>query len=181
VEVRTIHQDQMTQALLTRSVDFGLGFFEHPHPQVHSELLVSGRLSLAVARTLWDRAPRAASTAARLAQVPAIRLVGDDPMRQSIDHTADRLGTPSGPGIQVQTSRLALELVRLGMGWTVVDFLTAIRLDPSHVVAVELPDLPPMSLYSYHAGNHPPGLQATRMLAMLPALLHEVLSPRPRK
>ena len=181
VEVRTIHQDQMTQALLTRSVDFGLGFFEHPHPQVHSELLVSGRLSLAVARTVWDRTPRAASTAARLAQVPAIRLVGDDPMRQSIDHTADRLGTPGGPGIQVQTSRLALELVRLGMGWTVVDFLTAIRLDPAHVVAVELPDLPPMSLYSYHAGNHPPGLQATRMLAMLPALLHEVLSPRPRK
>ena len=181
VEVRTIHQDQMTQALLTRSVDFGLGFFEHPHPQVHSELLVSGRLSLAVARAVWDRAPRAASMAARLAQVPAIRLVGDDPMRQSIDHTADRLGTPGGPGIQVQTSRLALELVRLGMGWTVVDFLTAIRLDPAHVVAAELPELPPMSLYSYHACHHPPGLQATRMLAMLPALLHEALSPRPRK
>lgn len=184
VEVRTIHQDQMTQALLTRSVDFGLGFFEHPHPQVHSELLVSGRLSLAVARTVWDRAPRAASMAARLAQVPVIRLVGDDPMRQSIDHTADRLGTPGGPGgpgIQVQTSRLALELVRLGMGWTVVDFLTAIRLDPAHMVAVELPELPPMSLYSYHASHHPPGLHATRMLAMLPALLHEALSPRPRK
>jgi DNA-binding transcriptional LysR family regulator len=81
----------------------------------------------------------------------------------------------------VQTSRLALELVRLGMGWTVVDFLTAIRLDPAHMVAVELPDLPPMSLYSYHAGHHPPGLQATRMLAMLPGLLHEALSPRPRK
>ena len=104
----------MTQALLTRSVDFGLGFFEHPHPQVHSELLVSGRLSLAVARTVWDRAPRAAALAARLAQVPAIRLVGDDPMRQSIDSTAHRLGTPGGPGIQVQTSRLALELVRNG-------------------------------------------------------------------
>lgn len=111
----------------------------------------------------------------------AARLVGDDPMRQSIDHTADRLGTPGGPGIQVQTSRLALEVVRLGMGWTVVDFLTSIRLDPAQMVAVELPDLPPMSLYNYHASTHPPGLQATRMLAMLPALLHEALSPRPRR
>ena len=181
VEVRTIHQDQMTQALLTRGVDFGLGFFEHPHPQIHSELLVSGRLSMAVARAVWERAPRAASMAARLAQVPAIRLVGEDPMRRSIDDTALRLGSPGGPGIQVQTSRLALELVRLGMGWTVVDFLTATRLDPAQVVAVELSDLPPMSLYSYHADAHPPGLHATRMLAMLPGLLHAALLPTQMK
>jgi DNA-binding transcriptional LysR family regulator len=181
VEVRTIHQDQMTQALLTRGVDFGLGFFEHPHPQIHSDLLVSGRLSLAVARSLWESAPRAASMAARLAQVPVIRLVGDDPMRHSIDDTARRLGSPSTPGVQVQTSRLALELVRLGMGWTVVDFLTATRLDPAQMVAMELPDLPPMSLYSYHASAHPPGLHATRMLTMLPGLLHAALSPHTRK
>ena len=80
----------------------------------------------------------------------------------------------------VQRRSTRLELVRLGMGWTVVDFLTAIRLDPALIVAVELHDLPPMSLYSYHASQHPPGLHATRMLAMLPALLHQALSPRPR-
>ena len=95
-----------------------------------------------------------------------IRLVGDDPMRQAIDELAQRLGSPAGPGIQVQTSRLALELVRRGMGWTVVDFLTASRLDPTHMVTVELPDLPPMSLYSYHASHHPQtGLLNTRALA----------------
>lgn len=181
VEVRTIHQDQMTQALLTRGVDFGLGFYKHPHPQIASELLLSGLMYLAVAKTLWAQAPRAASPSARLARVPAIRLVGDDPMRQSIDETALRLGSPQGPGIQVQTSRLALELVRLGMGWTVVDFLTAQRLDASQVVAVQLHELPPMSLYSYHAPSSPPGLQATRMLAMLPALLQEALSPKPAR
>lgn len=181
VEVRTIHQDQMTQALLTRSVDFGLGFFAHPHPQIHSDLLVSGRLCMAVARAVWECAPRAASMAARLARVPAIRLVGEDPMRHAIDATAQRLGTPGSPAIQVQTSRLALELVRLGMGWTVVDFLTAMRLDPAHTVALELPDVPPVSLYSYRANAHPPGLHATRMLAMLPGLLHTALSPRPQR
>lgn len=185
VEVRTIHQDQMTQALLTRSVDFGLGFYKHPHPQIASDLLVSGRLYLAVAQSVWSRAPRAAAASARLARVPVIRLVGDDPMRQSIDELAHRLGTPGGPGIQVQTSRLALELVRLGMGWTVVDFLTATRLDPQQMFALELHELPPMSLYSYHARAFPPGLAAMRMLAMLPALLREALSagqPRaPRK
>eukprot|EP01034_Spumella_vulgaris_P033761 gene33761-41649_t len=175
VEVRTIHQDQMTQALLTRSVDFGLGFYQHPHPQVASDLLVSGQLYLAVAASVWGQAPRTASPGARLAQVPVIRLVGDDPMRQSIDEIAHRLGSPAGPGIQVQTSRLALDLVRLGMGWTVVDFLTARGLDPAQMVTLELHELAPISLYSYQARAFAPSLQATRMLAMLPRLLHEAL------
>ena len=178
VEVRTIHQDQMTQALLTRSVDFGLGFYKHPHPQIGSDLLVSGRLYLAVAQSVWMRQPRATSRSARLAQLPVVRLVGDDPMRQAIDDIAQRLGTPAAPGIQVQTSRLALELVKLGMGWTVVDFITATRQDPAQIMTLELHELPPMSLYSYHARAQSPGLQATRMLAMLPGLLHEALSPR---
>ena len=86
------------------------------HPQVGSELLVSGRMYLAVAPALWSRAPRAATPAARLARVPVIRLVGDDPMRQAIDDLAQRMAAPDGPGVQVQTSRLALELVKLGMG-----------------------------------------------------------------
>ena len=176
VEVRTIHQDQMTQALLTRSVDFGLGFYKHPHPQVASDLLVSGQLFLAVAASVWGQAPRTASPGARLAKVPVIRLVGDDPMRQSIDEIAHRLGSPAGPGIQVQTSRLALDLVRLGMGWTVVDFLTARGLDPAQMVTLELHELAPMSLYSYQARSSPPSLPATRMLAMLPLLLHQTLS-----
>ena len=175
VEVRTIHQDQMTQALLTRSADFGLGFYQHPHPQVASDLLVSGQLYLAVAASVWGQAPRTASPGARLAQVPVIRLVGDDPMRQSIDEIAHRLGSPAGPGIQVQTSRLALDLVRLGMGWTVVDFLTARGLDPAQMVTLELHELAPISLYSYQARAFAPSLQATRMLAMLPRLLHEAL------
>ena len=37
--------------------------------------------------------------------------------------------------------RLALELVRRGMGWTVVDFLTATGLDPAQMVALELHEL----------------------------------------
>jgi len=36
--------------------------------------------------------------------------------------------------------------------------------------------LPPMSLYSYHSPNHPPGQAVQRMLAMLPALLQQTLS-----
>jgi len=44
------------------------------------------------------------------------------------------------------------------------------------MVALELHELPPMSLYSYHSPNHPPGQAVQRMLAMLPALLQQTLS-----
>jgi DNA-binding transcriptional LysR family regulator len=78
--------------------------------------------------------------------------------------------------VQVQTSRLALELVRLGMGWTVIDFLTASNVDPRTMVAVELQDLPPVPLHAYHAAATPPGRHALGMLDMLPELLNQAMA-----
>jgi DNA-binding transcriptional LysR family regulator len=178
IEVRTLHQDQMVQALLTRGVDFALGYFEHPHPQLASRMLVSGPLYAAVTRDIWQRAVRMqrSNSTAFLANTPMIRLVGDDPMRESIDELARRLGGTKALGIQVQTSRLALELVRRGMGWTVVDFLTASNLDAATMAAVELQELAPVPLYVYHAAALPPGQHATRMLEMLPGLLRQALT-----
>ena len=177
LEVRTLHQDQMVGVLLDRSVDFALGFYPHPHPQVANRLLVSGHLHLAVTREIWLRAVRVkrANPISFMSQTPLIRLVGDDPMRLPIDELGQRLGASLESGIQVQTSRLALELVRLGMGWTVIDFLTASNLNPDTMVSVELHDLPVLPLYAYHALNAPPGRQAERMLATLPGLLTQAM------
>mgnify|MGYP001009238586 CR=1 FL=1 len=121
---------------------------------------------------------------ARMLNIPSMQKPRWLTLEPEVDGPASvhsRPDTLSARRVEVQTSRLALELVRLGMGWTVVDFLTATRLDPAQMVAMELPDLPPMSLYSYHASAHPPGLHATRMLTMLPGLLHAALSPHTRK
>jgi hypothetical protein len=169
VEVRTLHQDQMAHALLTRSVDFALGFYAHPHPQLTGRQLATGALYAALPREAWQRAPRAdqRDPMRLLAATPLIRMVGDDPMRGSINELATRLRVRSEPGVEVQTSRLALELVRRGMGWTVVDFLTASNLDPQYMVALELRDLPPIPLFSYHATASPPGQHALRMLDLL--------------
>lgn len=180
VEVRTLHQDQMAQALMTRAVDFALGYYEHPHPQLSSRMLVSGPLYLAVTREIWQRAARVRrnNPMGFLSTTPMIRLVGDDPMRGAIDQLAGQLGVTRELGIQVQTSRLALELVRLGLGWTVIDFLTASNLDPGGMVAVELQDLPPIPLHAYHASASPPGRQALRMLETLPGLLSQAMARR---
>ena len=158
---------------------FWSGLFEHPHPQVHSELLVSGRLSLAVARTVWDRAPRAAAPAARLAQVPAIRLVGTTHAPVHRQHR-----TP--PGHPRRARHPGADLAAGAGAGAAGHGLDGGGLPHRHSpgpgphrgggtarpaahVALQL-----------HASQHPPGLHATRMLAMLPALLHQALSPRPR-
>lgn len=178
VEVRTLHQDQMVQALLTRSVDFALGYYEHPHPLLTSQMLVRGPLYLAVTRDVWLRAVRTRrlNPMSFLASMPLIRLVGEDPMCQSIDELAGHLGLTAPAGLQVHTSRLALELVKRGMGWTVVDFLTASNLDPSSISAVALHDFAPIPLQMYFATSTPPGQDALRMLGMLPDLLRGVMA-----
>ena len=178
IEVRTLHQEQMVEALLTRSVDFALGFYPHPHPLLTSTMLVSGPLYLVVTREIWQRAVRARRQNAMsfLASMPLVRLVGEDPMCQSINELASQLGVSGPAGVQVQTSRLALELVKRGMGWTVVDFLTASNLDAASLTAVPLPDLAPISLQMYFATHTPPGQDALRMIDMLPDLLHGVMA-----
>ncbi|OOG43884.1 LysR family transcriptional regulator [Polaromonas sp. A23] len=177
VEVRTLHQDQMVQALLTRSVDFALGFYEHPHPLLTSTMQVTGPLYLCVTRDIWQRAVRARrqNPMTFLSSMPLVRLVGEDPMCQSIDELARNLGLTASANLQVHTSRLALELVKRGMGWTVVDFLTASNLDTSTLTAVPLHDFAPIALYLYFASSTPPGQDALRMLDMLPGLLHQVM------
>ncbi len=179
VEVRTLHQDQMVQALLTRSVDFALGFYEHPHPLLTNTMLVSGPLYLAVTRDIWQRAVRARrqNPMSFLASMPLLRLVGEDPMCQSIDELARHLGLTAPAGLQVHTSRLALELVKRGMGWTVVAFLNGRKPDPASLTAVPLHDFAPVPLQMYFATSTPPGQDALRMLDMLPDLLRAVMTP----
>jgi DNA-binding transcriptional LysR family regulator len=178
VEVRTLHQDQMVQALLTRSVDFALGYYEHPHPLLTNTVLVSGPLYMVVKSDIWERAVRARrqNPMSFLTSMPLVRLVGEDPMCQSIDALARHLGHTATAGLQVHTSRLALELVKRGMGWTVVDFLTACNLDASFITAVPLHDFAPVPLHMYFASSTPLSQAAKRMLDMLPDLLNGVMA-----
>jgi DNA-binding transcriptional LysR family regulator len=182
VEVRTLNQDQIAQALVTRSVDFALGYYEDPHPLLTNTWLISGPLYVVVTRDLWLRAVRARSKNPMLflASLPLIRLVGEDPMCKTIDELALQLGLPdvrlssTPPGLRVQTSRLALELVKRGLGWTVVDYLSASNLDPASIAALPLHDFSQMPLQMYCAAGVPLGQGAKRLQALLPDLLREV-------
>ena len=152
VEVRTIHQDQMTQALLTRSVDFGLGFLSTRTPGAQRTARQRPPVSGGGAHGVGSR-PRAAALAARLAQVPAIRLVGTTPCASPSTAPRSAWAPPAArhPGADLAAGAGA---GAAGHGLDGGGLPTAIRLDPALIVAVELHDLPPMSLYSYHASQH---------------------------
>ena len=185
IEVRTLHQDQIVHALLNRSVDFALGYYEDAHPLLLNTCLVSGPLYLAVTREIWLRAvsARGQNPMSFLVSLPLIRLMGEDPMCQSIDTLALQLGLPESAStgahasLRVHTSRLALELVKRGVGWTVVDYLTASNLDASAITAVPLHDFAHVPLQMYCAAGTPLGQTAKRMLDMLPDLLRGVMAP----
>lgn len=179
IEVRTLHQDQMVDALLTRSVDFALAFYEQPHTLLTTTVLVSGPLYMVVRSDIWERAVRTRKQNPMLflSSLQLVRLVGEDPMCQSIDALAQQLGYTGAASLQVHTTRLALEMVKRGMGWTVVDFLTASNLAASGITAVPLQDFSPVPLTVYCAKSSPMGRAAKRMLDMLPDLLHGVMAP----
>jgi DNA-binding transcriptional LysR family regulator len=181
IEVRTLHHDQMVQALLTRSVDFALGYYEHPHAQLTNTCLISVPLYLAVKRDIWQRALQARSRNPMLylASLPLIQLVGEDPMCQGIDALAEQLGSvlQNTAGLRVHTSRLALELVKRGVGWTVVDYLTARTLDASQIAAVPLPDFDLVPLQLYVANGASMGQAAKHFLDMLQGVLRDSMNP----
>lgn len=64
-----------------------------------------------------------------------------------------------------------MEMVKRGMGWTVVDFLTASNLASSVMTAVPLHDFAPIPLCVYYAKSAPPGQAAKRMLNVLHSMM----------
>jgi DNA-binding transcriptional LysR family regulator len=176
VEVHTLHREQMPQALLARAVDFALGHDEHPHPQIVSRELGRGPLYVAATRELWQRAQRArrGDPLPFLAGVPMIQPLPGDPLRAACDQLAAQLGLEGTPRLQVQTVRLALELVRRGLGWTVIDCVTAENPAAQGASALELHPLhtlPETVVYAYHAHAAPPGRAVLRMLELVRAQL----------
>jgi DNA-binding transcriptional LysR family regulator len=108
-------------------------------------------------------------------KVPLIKLLSDDPLSQMIENLSTEREGNLVSNIKVQTSRMALELVQLGMGWTVVDFLTASNLDRNSIVTMELQEQDFIPICAYAASDAPPSQHALNMLEML---AHTLRNPR---
>jgi DNA-binding transcriptional LysR family regulator len=169
IEVRTLHKSEMAQILLNRGVDFALAHYPLSHPLVVSQVLASHALYIAVGRDIWMRAIKArpSNPMSFFSKVPLIKLLSDDPLSQMIENLSTQREGDLVSNIKVQTSRMALELVKLGMGWTVVDFLTARNLNRDTIVTMELQGQDFIPICAYSASDAPASQHALNMLEML--------------
>jgi DNA-binding transcriptional LysR family regulator len=144
IEVRTLHPTEIPKALDSHALELALSYYAIKIPHIQSEILISKPFYIVVRQDIWNRAMRLRPTQPMsfLAKVPWIRLTDDDPMAAPLELLSQQWGQRQVSNITVQTSRLALELVHRGMGWTTVDFLTASNLDPQLMSAVALHDMP---------------------------------------
>jgi DNA-binding transcriptional LysR family regulator len=177
IEVRTVHKSEMTQVLLNRGVDFALAHFPLSHPLLTSQVLASHASYIAVSRDIWMRAIKArpSNPLGFFSKVPLIKLLSDDPLSHMIENLSTQREGDLVSNIKVQTSRMALELVNLGMGWTVVDFLTASNLNRDSIVTMELHEQEFIPICAYSASDAPPSQHALNMLDML---AHTLRNPR---
>jgi len=174
-EIHTLHKRQIADELLTRAADIGLDYFGISHPGVQAKVLGSGPLYALLppeeARVL-GRSPKMAALRERLNNLPMIALVDDDPLAIAFNRHAEHHGLRPVSRTMVQTSQLAEELVARGLGWTVVDYLSAARVRPE-VGVVQLQPLIECGLNAFFAKSHSPTLLARRFMETVRAVLAE--------
>ena len=128
-EVRTQHKRQIADDLVARRVDLGLDFFESAHPGTQSVVVGTVALCLMAppdqAGPLRAAGGGSAGIRACLGSLPMIALADDDPVAGAFAQFCARERLEPSKFTEVQTFELAEELVARGLGWSVVDSLTA--------------------------------------------------------
>lgn len=180
-EIHTLHKRQIANELLSRSVDLGLDYYGISHPGVEARVLGSGTLyamlPACVSRNGSSKVTTAALLQQRLADMPMIAFVEDDPLSIAITRFCEHHGLRLESRTQVQTSQLAEELVARGMGWTVVDFLTASKAG-ADVFVTQLQPIIECTLNAFFAKSHSPTLLARRFTEIARSVVAERIRPR---
>lgn len=176
-EVRTLHKRQITAALLSREVDIAFDFYAINHPGIESILLERGRLFVIAPPGFAARSRTPLARLARLAELPLVSLVGDDPLNSIQTQIGVQLGFEPLLGMSVQTSQLAEEMVSRGIGWAVVDFLSARQMKPERVRVIPLPAEIECPLSAFVVKSSGPTVQARDFLERVRQQLRQAGQP----
>lgn len=171
-EIRTIHKRQMTDALLARDIDIGLDFYAIHHPGIESLQLSEGPLYVMGPPHLGELVARSSEPLIEvLRKIPFVALVGDDPIAINADQLLSQADFPQA-AVRVQTSQLAEELVARGLGWALIDFLTARQADRGRLSVLPLQPAVACPLNAFFVRNQPAGLAARSFLKAVTKALH---------
>jgi DNA-binding transcriptional LysR family regulator len=137
------HSSDIVRALALLDADIGFAFDAPRHPNVQAEVLASIGLRCVVPR---GEALRRRSVAwSDLAARRLIRLDEQDPLGLRVCEAAAAAGVRLEGDIRVQTYHAALAMAEQGLGWALVDAVTAAAADRSRVrvlpvhPAIEIP------------------------------------------
>jgi DNA-binding transcriptional LysR family regulator len=125
VSIRTMHSNEIAQAIALQEGDVGIVYGRLPHPALHDELVATGRLvcvSLVGARGA-DR--RSTVELKDILREPFIRIDERDPLGAMLADQWSRLGLVPRAGMTVQTHHIAMVMAEQGFGPAIIDSFTA--------------------------------------------------------
>lgn len=127
IELLTEHSHEMQRSLLLRENDLGLTLQELPHPGLHQEKLLQGKLMVIAPDGWWSKAQlRKPMRLAELAGAPMIGIAVRDSLGRHLRSHLQYLNPEPRISIWVQTYQLARALVVDGQGLALVDPFTAL-------------------------------------------------------
>ena len=164
------------KAARNSTVDIALDFYAINHPGIDTMPLARERLCVLAPPRFALNHPDPLS---RLAELPLIGLVGNDPIVTMLSQVGSQLGFEPQTRVQVQTSQLAESLVARGLGWAVVDSVTARNMVPGKVRVIEFRSEIECPLNAFVVRNSAPTIQARGFLERVHARLREMASTAP--
>jgi DNA-binding transcriptional LysR family regulator len=144
-DVRTLHHDDMVQALYERECDIAFGYDPPPHPRLATQRLASAAVMLLAPAGQFAAAP---VPIAALAGVDLISVSGSGPIGSIVAEALADADIMTRPNIAVGTYYIAAALVRFGAGVALVDEFTARAMAQP---AVDVLPLAPLLGFGVHA------------------------------
>ena len=145
VQVLTHHTSEIVEALLANQIDVGFAFSPPRHEAITSQPVAAGRMLLAAPRSQpLPSGGRCGVVAIRkLMERPFIGYDDDSSLGLLVRQTLARHALEPHSTLEVQTYSLALALVDVGLGVTLLDQYTALSANPANVALHDVqPELP---------------------------------------
>jgi len=125
VSIRTLHSNDIAQAIALQEGDVGIVYGRLPHPALHDELVATGRL-VCVSAVQGRGADRRTTVALEdILREPFIRIDERDPLGAMLADQWSRRGLVPRAGMTVQTHHIAMVMAERGFGPAIIDSFTA--------------------------------------------------------
>jgi DNA-binding transcriptional LysR family regulator len=143
VSIRTLHSNEIAQAIALREADVGIVYGNTRHPAVQQMDIATGQLVCVSALKVRGSDKRSTVELAEVLRDQFIRIDERDPLGAMLAEQCARQQLPMQGGITVQTHHIAMVLAEQGFGPAIIDSFTAHASTlPTLHVRTLLPEVP---------------------------------------